>query len=87
MGNKYDKEYYDYEMVNHPSHYNKVPGIECIEVVRHFDFDRGNAIKYIWRSGEKPEAGMSSREKEIEDLEKAMWYLKDRIDYLNTLTD
>lgn len=70
------------EMVNHPTHYNKVPGVECIDVIRYFDFDRGNAIKYIWRSGEKPEQGMTAKEKEIEDLKKAIWYLEDRITYL-----
>lgn len=70
------------EMVNHPTHYNNVPGVECIDVVRYFDFDRGNAIKYIWRAGSKPEMGMTAEEKEIEDLKKAIWYLEDRIVYL-----
>lgn len=70
--------------VNHPSHYNKVPGIECIDVVRYFDFDCGNAIKYIWRAGEKAEQGMTRVEKEIEDYKKAIWYLQDKI---NTLTN
>lgn len=56
--------------VNHPSHYNSHPaGIECIDVVEHMTFNRGNAIKYLWRAGEKdPEA-------EITDLEKARWYI------------
>lgn len=58
--------------VNHPSHYNNIP-IECIDVVRHFNFNRGNAIKYIWRAGNK------DPNKEIEDLEKAIWYLNDEI--------
>ncbi len=57
--------------VNHPAHYNKVPGVECIEVVRHFNFNLGNAMKYIWRCDEKENA--------IEDLEKAVWYLQDEI--------
>ena len=70
------------EMVDHPTHYNNVPGVECIDVVRYFDFDRGNAIKYIWRAGSKPEMGMTTEEKEIEDLKKAIWYLEDRIAYL-----
>lgn len=56
--------------VNHPDHYNQL-GIECIEVVRHFNFNRGNAIKYIWRAGLKGDA--------VEDLEKAIWYLRDEI--------
>ena len=57
--------------VNHPPHYNQVPSIECIDVVRHFNFARGNAIKYIWRAGAKGN--------EIEDLQKAIWYLQDEI--------
>lgn len=60
--------------VNHPKHYNQLP-IECIEVARHFNFDLGNAIKYIWRAGLK-----GGEEKAIEDLEKAIFYLKDEIE-------
>lgn len=61
--------------VNHPKHYTNHPsGIECIEIVRHMSFNRGNAIKYIWRAGEKND--------EIEDLEKAQWYLGDEIQRL-----
>lgn len=58
--------------VNHPKHYNTNPsGIECIEVVRHMNFNKGNAIKYVWRAGDKGN--------EIEDLQKAIWYLNDEI--------
>lgn len=61
--------------VNSPSHYaNKVPGIEAIEVTQHFNFNRGNALKYIWRAGSK-----GGPDKEIEDLEKAAWYIKQEI--------
>jgi len=57
-------------IVSHPSHYTDVvPGIECIEVTRHFNFCRGNAIKYIWRAGRKDPS------KEIEDLRKAREYI------------
>lgn len=58
--------------VNHPKHYNSHPsGIECIEIVRHFNFNLGNAMKYIWRAGLKGDA--------IEDLKKARFYLDDEI--------
>lgn len=58
--------------VDHPKHYNnQVPNIECIDVVEHFNFNRGNAIKYIWRAENKGD--------EIEDLEKAVWYLQREI--------
>lgn len=69
--------------VDHPRHYTSHPsGIECIEVTRHYNFSIGNAIKYLWRAGLKAEASLSSKQKEIEDLEKAIWYIKDRINQL-----
>ena len=55
--------------VNHPSHYNQVPGVECIEVVKHFDFVIGNAIKYLFRCGHK------SSSTRLEDLRKSRWYI------------
>ena len=56
------------DQVDHPSHYTEVvPGVECIDVVEHFGFLRGNAIKYLWRAGAKGEA--------ITDLRKARWYI------------
>lgn len=62
------------DAVNNPSHYNNHPsGVECIDIVRHFNFNRGGAIKYIWRAGEKDPT------KEIEDLEKAIYLLSDEI--------
>ena len=70
--------------VEHPSHYTSHPsGVECITVTRHFCFDIGNAIKYLWRAGLKKEQGMSNLEKEIEDCNKAIWYIKDYIKMLN----
>ena len=73
--------------VDHPAHYNSHPsGIECIEIVRHYPFNVGSAIKYLWRAGLKKDASMSDIEKEIEDLEKAVWFIVDRIEQLkNTL--
>lgn len=58
--------------VNNPAHYKNHPsGVECIEITRHMNFNLGNALKYIWRADLKNDA--------IEDLEKAVWYLKDEI--------
>lgn len=69
--------------VNHPSHYTSHPsGVECIEITRHYCFDIGNAIKYLWRAGLKKDASLEDKEKEIEDLEKAKWYIDDRIKQL-----
>lgn len=69
--------------INHPDYYNQNPsGIECIEVARHYCFSIGNAIKYLWRAGLKKDASLEDKEKEIEDLEKAIWYVQDRINQL-----
>ncbi len=55
--------------VNHPSHYTgHASGVECITIIEHMNFCRGNAMKYIWRAGEKGD--------EVQDLEKAIWYLQ-----------
>jgi hypothetical protein len=63
--------------VNHPSHYTDgVPGIECIDVVEHFSFCRGNAIKYLWRAGAKGDL--------VVDLRKAAWYIQREIDSLSS---
>lgn len=62
------------DMVNHPPHYRAHPsGIECIEITRHMNFNLGNAIKYIWRSG------LKSEYTDVEDLKKAVWYLQDEM--------
>lgn len=66
--------------VNHPKHYTSDPsGIECIDITRHRNFNVGNAIKYLWRAGLKLDADKSSINKQIEDLEKAVWYIVDEI--------
>ena len=66
--------------VNHPAHYNSHPsGIECIEIARHHNFNIGNSMKYLWRAGLKSEEGMEDTDKQVEDLNKAIWYIKDEI--------
>ena len=73
------------ESVNHPKHYNSHPsGVECIDIIRYYCYDIGAAIKYLWRAGLKTEEGMTDRDKEIEDLRKAIWYINDRIRQLQT---
>ena len=65
------------DMVNHPPHYTSDPsGVECITITRHRNFNVGNAIKYLWRNGLKDSG---SAEKQIQDLEKAIFYIKDEI--------
>lgn len=70
------------ERVNHPRHYQHPSGIECITVARHHDFNTGSALKYLWRAGLKQEQGISPLDKQIEDLQKAVWFLQDEIKFL-----
>lgn len=85
------KETYDRikedENVSHPSHYTWLKekcGIEVIDITRHLNFNLGNAIKYILRSGKKPiidkDLSDDFNKAAIQDLRKAIWYLNDEID-------
>lgn len=76
---QYYEEFTNNDRVNHPSYYQDPSGVECITVARHRDFNIGNALKYLWRAGLKTESGVSNKEKTIEDLNKAIWYIKDEI--------
>ena len=70
------------DKVNHPSHYTWLKdkcGIEVIDITRHMDFNLGNAIKYILRAGHKSEEGYTDRQKETEDLKKAIFYIQDKL--------
>jgi hypothetical protein len=63
------------DLVNNPPHYQSHPsGVECITIAEHFSFCLGNAIKYIWRAGEKGN--------KLEDLKKSRWYLDREIQRL-----
>ena len=66
--------------VNHPSHYTD-GNIEVIDFIedKRLGFCLGNAVKYIARAGKKKSGGMSDMDKEIQDLEKAVWYVNRRI--------
>lgn len=74
------------DLVNHPPHYTQHPsGVEYIQVTEHYNFCVGNAIKYLWRNGLKSEEGKGDKEKQIEDLKKAAWYINREIERLKTL--
>lgn len=66
--------------INHPSYYNdgKIEVIDFIED-KHLNFNRGNAVKYISRAGKK------SSNTELEDLEKAKWYIEREIKRIHKL--
>ena len=60
------------DMVNSPPHYNQT-GIECIHAISAATGDgfkyylQGNIMKYLWR--------FDYKDKPLEDLNKAQWYL------------
>lgn len=69
------------EQVVHPDHYNQYEGFEVIDVCEQLrspdgtgNFNRGNAFKYLAR------AGWKNPTKEVEDLEKAVFYLQREIE-------
>ena len=70
----------EFDPVNRPLHYNSSPAkcsdcgrrIECIDVARHWCYNLGNALKYLWRCGLKGNR--------IEDLKKARFYIHDEIE-------
>ena len=65
------------DMVNHPSHYTD-GNIEVIDFIedKKLNYHRGNALKYLCRAGKKDPA------KEVEDLQKAVWYINREIQRL-----
>lgn len=78
-----------YEHVDHPAHYGgKDSPYEAIKVISAwlgsrgvFDFDLGNALKYICRAGAKPsDSGVSGLK---QDLQKAVWYLNHAIEVVS----
>jgi hypothetical protein len=76
---KMSEQQQSYEYVNHPQHYGGVENTyEVIKVIEalEMDFHLGNTFKYIARAGKK------GTDKEIQDLEKALWYLQRKIDLL-----
>ena len=67
--------------INAPTHYQAVchcpncdHAIEAIQITERHNFNRGNALKYILRAGKKGA--------ELEDLQKARWYIEREIDRL-----
>ena len=67
--------------VNHPAHYKAYSGFEVIDLTEQMNFNRGNAVKYIAR------AGLKSKETEVQDLQKAAWYIKREIERLQRNDD
>ena len=87
LRNRLEIEDREEDNVNHPEHYtwlSEKTGFEVIDITRHLDFDRGNAIKYILRCGIKKQGDIDTA---IEDIDKAIWYLNDyKENFLKPLT-
>lgn len=73
---------YGHDPVSHPSHYRVAPpsdrhphGIEAIDVTQLFNFNVGNALKYLLRHGKKFN--------KLEDLQKAKQYIDFEINRIN----
>ena len=69
------------EHVNHPNHYGGKDNVyEAIKVIDAWGlgFSLGNSVKYISRAGKK------DPNKEIEDLNKAIWYIEHHIETLKS---
>lgn len=76
MGKEIDKE-----MVNHPEYYGGEENVyEVVKVCEAWGLDKDaylfNVVKYVGRAGKK------DKEKELQDLEKARWYLQRKINNL-----
>ena len=77
------------DQVSHPSHYawlKDLCDVEPLDICRHLDFNTGNAIKYLLRK-DKVDGNKTKTEKRIEDLHKAVFYIKDEIKLLKHGTD
>lgn len=70
------------DMVAHPPHYNS-GRIEVIEAIEDWGlgFHLGNTVKYVARAGKK------DPKREVEDLEKARWYLSRKLELLRARDD
>ena len=71
------------EMVDHPDHYGGEDNVyEVIKVCEAWGLDKDaylfNVVKYVARAGKK------DSDKELQDLEKALWYLQHHIETLKS---
>ena len=68
--------------INHPNHYNS-GSIEVIDYIedKDFNFNLGNAVKYISRAGRKCE------DTYVEDLQKAKWYIQREIQRVSKINE
>jgi hypothetical protein len=83
------------EAIDHPSHYTSFPGaclecgrtIEAIDVIEWLPANLANVVKYVWRHGLKNNGGAPAALAAIEDLEKAVWYLRREISRIERIAN
>lgn len=70
------------DMVNHPQHYTGFSnGAEVIDITENLTFNAGNAVKYAARAGRTDGRNKGTV---VEDLNKAIWYLRRELDRLES---
>lgn len=68
-----------FDEITKAKHYNQHPsGVECIDIIKHHDFNTGNVIKYVWRAGLKEDGPLA--QSILKDLMKARYYLEKAIE-------
>lgn len=72
-------------MVNHPPHYKREGGVECIEAIRsaltpdeYRGYLKGNCLKYTWRERHR---------KGLQDVQKLGWYANELAGFLEKSAD
>lgn len=72
-------------LINKPQHYIGNNGLEAIEIIDAFDLDFriGNAVYYLIRVFKKHSRVVD----QISDLEKAIWFIKSKIDQLKNIIE
>jgi hypothetical protein len=69
-------------------HYKNDSNIDVIDLCKLYklNFNKGNVLKYVCRSGKKRYDGLNPIQSEIKDLKKAIDYLEREINFLNNDT-
>jgi len=71
----FGKKLEEKDLVNNPEHYTK--GIETVDYIKSWgmSYEQGNVVKYVSRYNIKHQ----DKQLQIQDLQKALWYLQDMI--------
>ena len=81
-GYKWSYKYIEGRKIDMPNSYTWFKenyGVDLSTILQDLPFNLACSIKYILRAGHKSEEGLSDKQKHIEDLKKALFYIKDEI--------